>query len=37
VETVFAINGETVYISTRLRGHFMYNIRTGWVNSGRGM
>jgi hypothetical protein len=35
VEAVFAINGETVYVSTRLRGHFMYNVRTGWVNSGQ--
>ncbi len=36
VEAVLAINGDSVYISTRLRGHFIYNIQTGWVNSGRG-
>ncbi len=35
VEAVFAINGDSVYISTRLRGHFIYNVQTGWVNSGQ--
>ncbi|MHC4117931.1 MAG: hypothetical protein ACYSWO_10535 [Planctomycetota bacterium] len=35
VEAVFAINGDTVYVSTRLRGHFQYNVQTGWVNSGQ--
>ena len=33
-EAVFAAKGDSVYISTRLRGHFIYNLRTGWVNSG---
>ncbi len=33
VEAVFAINGDSVYVSTRLRGHFIYNLQTGW---GRG-
>ena len=33
VEAVFAVSGDSVYISTRLRGHFIYNIQTGWVNS----
>jgi hypothetical protein len=34
VEAVFAINlseGDCVYISTRLRGNFIYNVDTGWV------
>lgn len=34
VEAVFAINrdrGDCVYISTRLRGNFIYNVGTGWV------
>ncbi len=30
-EAVFAINGDAVYISTRLRGNFIYNVKTGWV------
>jgi hypothetical protein len=34
VEAVFAINGDSVYISTRLRGNFIYNVNTGWVNAG---
>ncbi len=35
VEVVFAINDDSVYISTLGRGHFVYSIQTGWVNSGR--
>lgn len=35
VEAVFAVNGDSIYISTRLRGNFIYNIRTGWVGGGR--
>ena len=35
VEAVFAINGDSVYISTLGRGHFVYNVQTGWVNSGQ--
>jgi hypothetical protein len=35
VEVVFAIKGNSVYISTLGRGHFVYNIQTGWVNSGQ--
>jgi hypothetical protein len=31
LEAIFAINGDAVYISTRLRGNFIYNIKTGWV------
>ena len=34
VEAVFAIKlseGDCVYISTRLRGNFIYNVDTGWV------
>lgn len=34
LEAVFAINrdsGDCVYISTRLRGNFIYNVKTGWV------
>jgi hypothetical protein len=34
VEAVFAVNGDAIYISTRLRGNFIYNIRTGWVGGG---
>ncbi len=31
LEAVFAINGDAVYISSRLRGNFIYNVKTGWV------
>lgn len=37
VEAVFAINldhGPCVYITTRLRGSFIYNVQTGWVGGG---
>lgn len=37
VEAVFAVNlseGDCVYISTRLRGNFIYNVDKGWVGSG---
>ena len=34
VEVVFAINGDAVYISSRLRGLFIYNVHTGWVSGG---
>jgi hypothetical protein len=33
VEAGFAVRGDEVYISTRARGYFIYNIKTGWVNS----
>ena len=32
VEAGFAARGEEIYISTRSRGYFIYNINTGWVN-----
>ena len=38
VEAVFAINlndGNCVYISTRLRGNFIYDVDSGWVGGGR--
>ena len=35
LEAIFAINGDAVYISTRLRGNFIYNTKTGWVGSGQ--
>jgi len=38
VEAVFAVNlndGNCVYISTRLRGNFIYDVDSGWVGSGR--
>ena len=35
LEAVFAVNGDAVYISTRLRGNFIYNTKTGWVGSGQ--
>jgi hypothetical protein len=34
LEAIFAINGDAVYISTRLRGNFIYNVKTGWVGGG---
>jgi len=34
LQAVFAINGDSVYISTRLRGNFIYNVKTGWVGDG---
>ncbi len=33
-EAVFAIRGDSVYITTRLRGNFIYNVNTGWVQGG---
>ena len=30
VEAVFAAKGDTIYVSTRSRGHFYYNVKTGW-------
>lgn len=38
VEAVFAINlseGNCVYISTRLRGNFIYDVDSGWVGRSR--
>ncbi len=35
VEVVFAINDGSVYISTLGRGHFVYDIQTGWQNNAR--
>ena len=37
VEAVFAINlndGDCVFISTRLRGNFIYNVDSGWLGGG---
>ncbi|MHC4171514.1 MAG: hypothetical protein ACYTBX_02675 [Planctomycetota bacterium] len=34
VEAVFAANGDDVYIGTRLRGNFIYNMNTGWRRPG---
>ncbi|MFC1604004.1 hypothetical protein ACFL5F_03160 [Planctomycetota bacterium] len=34
IEVIFAINlndGNNVYISTRLRGNFIYNVDSGWL------
>ena len=39
VEAIFAINlndGDCVYISTRLRGNFIYNVDTGWLSGSSG-
>lgn len=33
VSAVFAADGDSVYISTRSRGHFIYNVKTGWQKS----
>jgi len=38
IEVVFAVNlndGDCVYISTRLRGNFIYNVDSGWIGGGR--
>jgi hypothetical protein len=38
VEAVFAINrdrGDCVYISTRVRGNFIYNVGSGWLGGGK--
>jgi hypothetical protein len=32
-EAIFAVKEQDVYISTQLRGLFIYNINTGWVTS----
>ncbi len=32
VEAGFAVRGDEVFISTRSRGYFIYNINTGWAN-----
>jgi hypothetical protein len=34
VEVVFAASGDDVYIGTRLRGNFIYNVNTGWRRQG---
>ena len=31
IEAGFAIRGDEIYISSRSRGRFIYNINTGWV------
>ncbi len=31
-EAVFAINGDAVYISSRVTGNSIYNTKTGWVS-----
>jgi hypothetical protein len=31
LEAVFAINGDAVYISSRVTGNSIYNTKTGWV------
>ncbi|UCE46433.1 MAG: hypothetical protein JSW47_12515 [Phycisphaerales bacterium] len=33
VEAVFAAKDDAVYISTRSRGHFIYNVKTGWPDA----
>ena len=35
VEAIFAAKDQDVYISTQLRGLFIYNINTGWVTGNR--
>jgi len=32
VEAGFAVRGDEVFISSRSRGYWIYNINTGWVN-----
>lgn len=31
VEATFAVHGPCVYISTRLRGTFVYDVKRGWI------
>lgn len=31
IEAVFAINGDAVYVSSRVTGNSIYNTKTGWV------
>ena len=33
VEAIFAIHDDCVYISTRSRGSFVYNVKTGWLDN----
>jgi hypothetical protein len=35
VEAIFAVKDQDIYISTELRGLFIYNINTGWVTGNR--
>jgi hypothetical protein len=35
VEAIFAVKDQDIYISTGLRGLFIYNINTGWVTNNR--
>jgi hypothetical protein len=35
VEAIFAVKDQDIYISTELRGLFIYNINTGWVTNNR--
>jgi hypothetical protein len=35
LEAVFAINGDAVYISSRVTGNSIYNVKTGWVGGGQ--
>jgi len=34
-EAIFAVKEQDIYISTQLRGLFIYNINTGWVTGNR--
>jgi hypothetical protein len=35
VEAIFAVHGDYVYITTRLRGSFIYDVKKGWVEAAR--
>ena len=35
VQAGLAVRGDEVFISSRTKGQFIYNIKTGWVNSPR--
>lgn len=35
LEAIFAVNGDYVHITTRLRGSFVYDTRKGWVQGSR--
>jgi len=33
IEATFAVRDHCIYISTRLRGSFIYSIKSGWLNT----
>ena len=33
IEAGLAVKGDDIYISTRAKGYFIYNVKTGWKNT----